>query len=249
MTSAARVVLVTGGSRGIGRACACALARTGHAIAFSYLRDRDAALRTAELAGAAGVEVRFYQADVGDADAARGLVSRAIEDFGRLDVLVVNAAIAPVVPIEEITPEEWDRVMAVNLRGAFVCAQAAFLQMRVQREGRILFISSQAGQAGGVFVGAHYVASKAALLGLTKSFAKAGAPHGILVNCVAPGQIDTPLTETFPPDRVADLTRAVPLGRMGTPEEVAEVIAFLAGSGASYVTGATVPVNGGLLMP
>lgn len=140
-------------------------------------------------------------------------------------------------------------MMNVNLRGSFFCAQAALREMRKQKSGRIVFMSSQAGQAGGMFVGAHYVASKAGLIGLSKSFAKAGAADGILVNCVAPGQVDTPLTRQFPADKVAAMTGAIPLKRMATAEEVAGVVAFLVSDAASYVTGATVPVNGGLLMP
>lgn len=140
-------------------------------------------------------------------------------------------------------------MMNVNLRGAFFCAQAALRQMRAQKGGRIVFMSSQAGQAGGVFIGAHYVASKAGLIGLSKSFAKAGAVDGILVNCVSPGQVDTPLTKQFPADKVAAMTGAIPLKRMASADEVAGVVAFLVSDAASYVTGATVPVNGGMLMP
>jgi 3-oxoacyl-[acyl-carrier protein] reductase len=177
-------------------------------------------------------------------------VQDVIRDFGRLDVLVDNAAVAPVKPIDELTIADWDEVLNVNLRAAFFCAQQAFIHMRESgRGGRLIFMTSQAGQAGGVFVGAHYVASKAALMGVMKSFAKAGAAYGILANCVAPGQIDTPLTSEFPADKVEQLTRQIPLGRMGGAGEVASVVRFLASSESSYVTGATIGVNGGLLMP
>jgi len=243
-----KVALVTGGSKGIGRACCVKLAKEGYAVAFNYSRDETAASGTTKAVQEHRGTVRAYRADLADGNAARRLVEMVIGDFGRLDVLVNNAAVAPTTSIDAITVEEWDRVLNVNLRSAFFCAQAALRQMQRQAGGRIVFISSQAGQAGGAFVGAHYVASKAAVLGLTKSFAKAGAEHGVLVNCVSPGQIDTPLTATFPGEKVRALTEAIPLKRMGTAGEVADVVAFLASDASAYITGATIPVNGGLLM-
>jgi 3-oxoacyl-[acyl-carrier protein] reductase len=241
--------LVTGGSRGIGRACTLELAKAGFDVAIGYNSDRQAAMNVARVVRRLGRIARVYRADLGKARETELLMNRVIKDFGRLDVLVNNAAIAPVTNIDEITVEEWDRVMALNVRGAFICSQVALRQMRLQGGGRIIFISSQAGQTGGSFVGAHYSASKAALLGLTKSFARAGAEHGVLVNCVSPGQIDTTMTASFPPEKVRKLKRSIPLKRMGRPEEVAHVVVFLASEGASYLTGATVPVNGGMLMP
>jgi 3-oxoacyl-[acyl-carrier protein] reductase len=241
--------LITGGNRGIGRACTLELARAGFDVAIGYNSGRRAALDVAGEVRRSGRTARVYRADLGKARDAAILMNRVIEDFGRLDVLVNNAAIAPVTDIDGITVAEWDRVMALNVRGAFICGQLALRQMRLQGGGRIVFISSQAGQTGGSFVGAHYSASKAALLGLTKSFARAGAGHGVLVNCVSPGQIDTHMTASFPQDKVQVLTRSIPLNRMGRPEEVAHVVAFLVSEGASYLTGAIVPVNGGLLMP
>lgn len=240
--------LVTGGGRGIGRACCLALARAGFDVAVNFFSNEAAARKTAAKVEALGRKATLHQADLGEVDQAMGLVEQALEAHGRLDVLVNNAAMAPVTPITEITPQQWERVMAVNLEGAFFCAQKALVHMCAAGGGRIIFLSSQAGQAGGVFIGAHYVSSKAALLGLTKSFAKSGAAHGVLVNCVAPGQIDTPLTETFPPDKVSQLTGQIPLGRMGSADEVAQVVAFLASPAASYLTGTTIPVNGGMLM-
>jgi len=241
--------LVTGGSRGIGRACALELAKAGYEVAIAYNNDRQAAMNVARVVRRLGRVARVYRADLGKARDTELLINRVIKDFGRLDVLVNNAAIAPVTNIDEITVEEWDHVMALNVRGAFICSQLAFRQMRRQGGGRIIFVSSQAGQTGGSFVGAHYSASKAAILGLTKSFARAGAEYGVLANCVSPGQIDTPMTASFPRDKVRKLKRSIPLKRMGRPEEVAHVVVFLASEGASYLTGATVPVNGGLLMP
>lgn len=243
-----KVSLITGGSRGIGRACVDVLARDGYDIAFTYNNNEQAAQETLSLTKKHARRILSYHVDLGDAASALSLVANVIKDFGRIDVLINNAGIAPVVPMEDITIQEWDYVQNVNVRGAFICARAAFQHMKSQKQGRIVFLSSQAGQSGGIFVGAHYVASKAALLGLTKSFAKAGAAYGILVNCVSPGQIDTPLTESFPQEKVKNLTSSIPLGRIGKPEEVAEIIAFLVSDKVTYVTGATIPVNGGLLM-
>lgn len=241
--------LVTGGSRGIGRACTLGLAKAGFDVAIGYNNNRQAAMNVARAVQRLGRIARVYRADLGKARETELLMNRVIKDFGRLDVLVNNAAIAPVANIDEITLEEWDRVMALNVRGAFICSQLALRQMRRQGGGRIIFISSQAGQTGGSFVGAHYSASKAALFGLTKSFARAGAGDGVLVNCISPGQIDTSMTASFPQDKVRTLMNSIPLKRMGRPEEVAHVVVFLASEGASYLTGAMVPVNGGMLMP
>jgi 3-oxoacyl-[acyl-carrier protein] reductase len=243
-----KVALITGGSKGIGRACCIKLAKEGFSVAFNYGRDDASAAETTKAVEKCNQKVRAYRADLAEGNAARRLVETVVSDFGRLDLLVNNAAIAPTTSIAAITVEEWDQVLNVNLRSAFFCAQAALSQMQKQAGGRIVFMSSQAGQAGGVFVGAHYVASKAAILGITKSFAKLGASHGVLVNCISPGQIDTPLTATFPGEKVRAFTEAIPLKRMGTAEEVANAVAFLASEASSYITGATIPVNGGLLM-
>lgn len=243
------VALVTGGSKGIGRACGERLAAAGYAVAFNYHHDEAAAREATAAIAAHGQPVRAYLSDFGAPDAPGRLVEDVLRDHGRLDLLVNNAAIAPTTAIDAITVDEWDQVLSTNLRSAFFCAQAALRQMRAQKHGRIVFMSSQAGQAGGIFIGAHYVASKAALIGLAKSFAKAGAADGVLVNCVCPGQVDTPLTRQFPADKVAALTQAIPLRRMATATEVANVVVFLASDAASYITGATVPVNGGMLMP
>jgi 3-oxoacyl-[acyl-carrier protein] reductase len=243
-----KVALVTG-SRGIGKSCAFGLALDGFDVAVTYSRHADDAHELVQQLTSHGVRAVAYEAQLGDAGAPAKLIEQVLADFDRLDVLVNNAGIAPVKPIDEITIEEWDEVLNVNLRAAFFCAQRAFVHMRDSvRGGRLIFMSSQAGQGGGVFVGAHYVASKAALIGLTKSFAKIGAQHGILSNCVSPGQIDTPLTDSFPRDKVEQLTKQIPLGRMGTADEVASAVRFLASEASSYITGATLPVNGGVYM-
>lgn len=247
-TPAPQVALITGGSKGIGRACCIRLAKAGYAVAFNYQREDGTAQETIKAVEALGGKVHGYRSDFAEGAAPARLVQRVVEDSGRLDLLVNNAAFAPTTGIEAITLEEWDQVLNVNLRSAFFCAQAALKQMQAQGGGRMVFLSSQAGQAGGVFVGAHYVASKAALLGLSKSFARVGARYGILVNCISPGQIDTPLTAGFPADKVEALRQAIPLQRMGTAEEVADVVAFLASPASAYITGATIPVNGGMLM-
>jgi NAD(P)-dependent dehydrogenase (short-subunit alcohol dehydrogenase family) len=161
---------------------------------------------------------------------------------------VTCAGVFHATPFDQITPEEWDRIHAVNLRGTFLSAQAALRVMIPQRSGRIVTIASLAGQAGGLAAGAAYAASKAGVVALTKSIARFAGPHGVTANCVNPGIIDTPMTVAWPADVRERNVRATPLGRTGRPEEVASVVVMLASDAASFVHGAHVDVNGGLLM-
>jgi len=237
-----KTAVVTGGASGIGLACSCALAAEGVTVVLADLNEEAAAGAAAKLGGYA------VAADVAKPEHARRVVEEVVRRSGGLDVLVICAGTFHSTPFDQISLEEWDRIQHVNLRGAFLIAQAALGTMIPRRSGRIVMIASLAGQSGGLAAGASYVASKAGVAALTKSIARFAGPHGITANCINPGIIDTPMIAGWPPE-VLDRTLAqTPLGRPGTPEEVAAVVVMLASAGASYVHGAHIDVNGGLFM-
>ena len=242
-----RAVLITGGGGGIGRACALLFAAEGANVAVSDLRLEAARAVAAEVerAGARALAVRT---DVTDpADVGR-LFEEATAALGGLDVLVNGAGIFQSKPIDDMSAEEWDRVLDVNLKGVFLCSQAALGHMKPRHRGAIVSIASLAGQVGGLHAGANYAASKAGVSALTKSLAKNAGASGVRVNCVNPGPIETAMTEDWPPEVLAGLARSTPLGRLGRAEEVASVIVFLASDAASFVHGAHVDINGGIHM-
>ena len=176
-------------------------------------------------------------------------VATTVEHFGGLDILVNNAGICPLTAFAEISAEEWDRVLAVNLKGAFLFCQAALPHLRRSgRQGRIINIASVAGQMGGVTIGAHYAASKAGLIGLSKSLAQLLAADGVTVNCVAPGTTETDLTDSWSEAARDAVREKIPLGRFAQPDEIAEAVCFLATDRAAFITGATLDVNGGLYL-
>ena len=242
-----RAAVVTGGSRGIGRAVCVALAKQGCNVVVNYCHGAEPAEQTAALCRAEGVQAVTVQADVSTAEGCKALFDAAAEAFGRVDVLVSNAGIAQQKLFTDITPEEWQRMLDVNLTGAFNLCQLALPGMIRRKAGRILTVSSMWGQTGGSCE-VHYSAAKAGLIGLTKALAKEEGPSGITVNCVAPGVIDTDMMASFTAEDKAALAEETPVGRLGTAEEVAKLLLYLAGEDAGYITGQVFGVNGGLVI-
>jgi 3-oxoacyl-[acyl-carrier protein] reductase len=245
---AGKVVLVTGGSRGIGRAIVLAFAARGAHVAFCFRADAAAAESVVREACGRGGAVTAVRADVGVSAAAAGLVADVLAQHGRLDVLVNNAGVFPRRPFTEISDAEWDEVLRTNLYSAFYCSRAALPAMIRQGKGAIINMASISGRRGSAFH-AHYAAAKGGLLALTRSLAKEAIPHGIRVNAVSPGRIDTEMMVVgYQTEEAARLLRDVPIGRFGTPEEVAQAVVFLASDASSYLVGETIEINGGLLM-
>ena len=240
-----RVVLITGAARGLGRATAKYFLDHGARVAVN-VRTRE---RADALAADLGPSAIAAPGDIRDTDAVHAIVELVVGRLGRLDVLVNNAAVARSTRFEQIEEREWRDAMDVNLTAPFLLMRASVPQMKAQRFGRIINVSSLAGRSVSTLAGAHYTASKAGLLGLTRAAAKELGPHGITVNAVCPGLFDTELThENADEDRVRTLQAAWPVPRLGRPEEVAALIAFLASEEAAYITGASFDINGGTLM-
>jgi len=245
-----RVALVTGASSGIGAATAAVLADLGAAVALGYHANQEGATRVCQAIQAAGGRATVLRADVRDPGAARSLVVRAAEALGPIDILVNNAgSLVRRMPLREITEDGWDEVLGLNLTSAMVCAQAAAAGMVERRRGAIVNIVSIAGRNGGGPGAGAYATAKGGLIAFTKSLAKELAPHGVRVNAVSPGVIDTPFHEVFStPEMIRNFVKGIPLGRVGTSQECAMAIAFLASDAASYIVGETLEVNGGQLM-
>ncbi len=233
-----RVALVTGASRGIGRAIALALAETGAAVAVNYREHASAAEEVVDLVRAAGRRAIAVGADVSDSGAVAAMMRTVEADLGAVDVLVNNAGVAIIRGVDELTEAEFDLTLAVNLKSAFLCTQAVLSGMRARRWGRIVNISSGAARgAGGI--GVHYNASKAGMAGLTRGYAARLVKDGITVNAVAPSLIDTDMMHA----RRDQYAARIPLGRMGTAEEVAQAVVMVIGN--EYMSGQTVQLNGG----
>jgi len=240
-----RVALVTGAFRGFGFATAQRLAARGASVAVN-VRDPERAEATARLLGHHGFAV---PGDLGNADDLNTIVTRTLDRFGRLDILVNNAAVALSTRFEKITEEEWRRTFEINVTAVFLLIRAAVPAMREQKYGRIVNLSSTAGKTVSTLGGAHYTASKAALLGLTRAAAKELGPYGITVNAICPGLFDTELTrENATPEQLEAIAKTFPIRRLGDAVEVADLICFLASEAAGYITGASLDINGGDLM-
>src|SRR3712207_4111372 len=245
-----KVALVTGASSGIGRATAVALAGRGASVAVNFHRNESGAeAARAEVVNAGG-RATVIQADVTRSPDVRALVARVAEELGPVDILVNNAgSLVERLKILELTEERWDEVIDLNLKSAFLCSQAVAASMMERKSGAIVNVSSIAGRNGGALGSIHYSTAKGGLITLTKGFAKELAPYGVRVNAVSPGVIDTPYHERFStPEAMKAYVAGIPAGRVGTPEEVASVITFLASGAASYLCGETIEINGGMLM-
>ena len=242
-----RAAVVTGGSRGIGRAVCVALAKQGCNVVVNYCHGEAAAAETAALCKELGVEAVTVQADVSTAEGCKKLFEEAVNAFGRVDILVNNAGVTRDNLILRLSEEDFDTVLNANLKGAFLCCKEAARRMVRQRYGRIVNLSSVVGLRGNAGQ-TNYSASKAGLIGLTKALAKEEGPSGITVNCVAPGVIDTDMMASFTAEDKAALAEETPVGRLGTAEEVAKLLLYLAGEDAGYITGQVFGVNGGLVI-
>ena len=245
MSMEGMTALVTGGSRGIGRAICLELVRRGANVAVNYAGNEQAALETAEACRALGVEAELFQADVADAAACEKLVSAVKERFGKLDILVNNAGITRDGLLMTAKEEDFTRVLDTNLKGAYFCMKAASKLMMRQRFGRIVNLSSVVGLRGNPGQ-TGYAASKAGILGLTKAAAKELATRGITVNAVAPGFIETDMTAVLPEQAKNAMLSTIPMGRPGAVEDVARAVAFFGEKESAYVTGQVLCVDGGM---
>jgi 3-oxoacyl-[acyl-carrier protein] reductase len=242
MSNNGKAAVVTGGSRGIGRAIVLTLVEAGFNVAFSYAANQTAAAEVEKAAKAFGVDVLSMQADAANAQQAQALIEAAHKQFGRIDALVNNAGVAKDNLVMRMSDEDWDKVLDTNLSGAFYTSRAASRIMLKQRSGAIINMSSVIGVYGNAGQ-ANYAASKAGLIGLTKSMAKEFGSRNITVNVIAPGFIVTDMTESVPKDK---LLEHIPLGRLGEPEDIAKTVLFLITSGG-YITGQVIHVDGGLV--
>ena len=242
-----RVALVTGSTRGIGRAIATALASAGARVAVTGRDQGKADDAAAEIAAATGVEVRGYGADVSEVAQATALVDRVEKDFGQLDILVNNAGLTRDNLLMRLKDDDWDAVLNANLRGAFATCRAASRGMMKRRWGRIINVASVVGLIGNKGQ-ANYAASKAGLIGMTKSIAKELASRNILANVIAPGFIETDMTAAMTPEARATMSAGIPLERLGTPDDIAGMVVVLASDLTGYVTGQVLVVDGGLVM-
>lgn len=241
-----KIAIVTGAGRGIGFEIGRTLAAAGAAVALVDI-DVELVEQAAGQLRDEGLTAIGITADVRDRDQVQLVVDQVLAEWQRVDILVNNAGICPLTPVEEISMEEWDLVLRVNLTGAFLFSQAVIPIMRQRQSGKIVNIASSAGQMGGLAVGLHYSASKAGMLGLTKGLARILAPY-VQVNAVSPGTTESEMTRDWDQTAIQNIVNKIPAGRLGRPIDVAAAVRFLASDEASFITGQTLSVNGGLLM-
>lgn len=239
-----KTAIITGSGKGIGRACALRFAKEGANVVISDIDD-EAGAATAGEVESYGVTSLYVHCDVSSEPDVQKLFKKAHETFGHIDILVNNAGISPKLPFYEITEEQFTEVLNINLKSNFLCSKEAFKYMKDNGWGRIVSLSSLAGVHGGINSAAHYSATKAGIIGLTKTLAKQVGKYDITVNCVAPGRIDTAMTRMLSEEQLKTVLERIPLKRLGTVEEVANVIVFLASEGGSYITGTCVEILGG----
>ena len=240
-----RTAVITGAGRGMGQSIACALAELGAQVGGTDL-DEEAAQGTVQQIRASRHRAAAFQTDVTDAPGVQAMVDWTADTFGGVHILVNNAGVLYPTSVAETDEEEWDRVIAVNLKGTFLCSKAVLSHMQDAGWGRIINISSTAGKSVSTVGGAHYTASKAGVLGFTRHLAREVASDGITVNAVCPGLIDTEMVRTaIDKERTRAYAESFPIQRLGKPEEVAELVAFLASEQAGYITGASLDINGG----
>ena len=242
-----RTALITGASRGIGRAAAELLAERGYRLMLNYFRSEGSVLELKQKLTAAGADAEIFQADVGDSRQAEAMAEACCKRFGRVDVLINNAGNADVGLLTEVTDERWDRLWRVNVGGVFYTCRAVLPGMIREKRGKIINLSSIWGIAGASCEAA-YSATKAAVIGLTKALAKEVGPSGIQVNCIAPGAVETDMNAALDEAALRSLREETPLGRLGTPREIAAAIAFLASEESDFITGQVLSPNGGLVI-
>ena len=241
------IAIVTGGSRGIGRACVARLARQGYAVCINYIERRDKAEELASLLTAEGCRVMTYQADVADKAAVNAMAAAVREKFGPISLLVSNAGTAGQIQFQDVTEAQWDRYFDVNVKGAYNAVQAVLPDMLHAHSGSIVTVSSMWGLRG-ASCEVVYSATKAALIGLTRSLAMELAPTGIRANCVCPGVINTDMVQVLGQETLDELAHMTPLGRLGTPEDIAAAVCYFASDEAGFVTGQVLTADGGFIL-